>query len=685
MIPPIEQRESGTTGSVRRWAATAAIFAGSRGHHGWASNVRLRVAGSRTHARGGTAPVRRRTAASWVGVPAQDSRGTLDLVAVPDAADPGPVPEAPGRILLRFAGVFSQLTCAACLLLGTIGLVLVQQNKAGSVGSVTVWLVMAMAGLVVGGLVYRGNPISILAAAAIDAAFGVALVTFDGATLRALLAILPSPDVVTIGKAMGVLGCAMLGATALCLVSVPQGIRYARWLRDAAATRNAMSTARGFPPPPVPARGSVYMASAQPQPASRRKLYLLLGGLAIGVGTAVGVVVSSTESPVPSAGLQPDRPAAGTPAGAAPVASAPTVTPIDPASAPVASASAEPAGATPEVAAIPSAPAAPEVAAIPGPPVAPVALRDTIRSLVAAEHAAIAAADAKAFAALVIPNGFAIGVSADEVVQGREAVAAQLARALGEPPAGGFTVVSRAFAIGQERNHAWIAQDLELSAADRPSRRLAITELAALIDGQWQLVALHWATPIDDATAERLAAQRALPSPQPIADRKAGPVELDRAVRAAFASRQAFAAAVSSRSDAFNLGSGGERLPGGAAIKRVFARLKAKIRMQAGATVVDGSAWDPAQRSAPWIAWAALNADFTSASRAAAPPDLPFPPEEPAPGAAGAAGAAPAPPALARRTVEVTQAFRVLAIAIKEGSDWKIVQTQWSNGGPFAD
>jgi len=31
---------------------------------------------------------------------------------------------------------------------------------------------------------------------------------------------------------------------------------------------------------------------------------------------------------------------------------------------------------------------------------------------------------------------------------------------------------------------------------------------------------------------------------------------------------------------------------------------------------------------------------------------------------------------------DVTQTFRVLAIMLKEGADWKIVQTQWSNGGP---
>lgn len=31
----------------------------------------------------------------------------------------------------------------------------------------------------------------------------------------------------------------------------------------------------------------------------------------------------------------------------------------------------------------------------------------------------------------------------------------------------------------------------------------------------------------------------------------------------------------------------------------------------------------------------------------------------------------------------LTQTFRVLAILLKEGADWRIVQTQWSHGGPI--
>jgi hypothetical protein len=305
--------------------------------------------------------------------------------------------------------------------------------------------------------------------------------------------------------------------------------------------------------------------------------------------------------------------------------------------------------------------------------------RDTVQRLVAAERAAIAAADPKALADLVIPTVFGFGLDASEVAEGRDAVVAQLARDLGAPPAGGFAVESKALAIGQDRDAAWIAEELEVRAPGREPRRFAITELAAAIDGTWRIVALHWATPVDDATAERLATAGALPAPRPIVDRRDGVTELDRAVRVAFMNRLLFARASSERADAFNLGSGGERARGGAAIKRVFGRLKAQIRVRNGARIVDGSAWDPAQRAAPWIGWAALNVEFTAVPQRGLAPAT----AEPVGSDATPADEAAPPSPSARAPAEITQTFRVLAIMLKEGTDWKIVQTQWSNGGPF--
>jgi hypothetical protein len=569
---------------------------------------------------------------------------------------------------LRVAGALTQLSCGACLLIGTIGMVLVKQDGNGGAAMVGAWLIMAMAGLVFGGLIYRGGLVSMLVAAAIDAGFGIVLVSFEYNTLHRLLKILPASDVAAIGDALYIAGFAMIGVGAFCLIALRQGIRYARWFRDAAATRTAMSTARGFPPPPVPVRSSAYIIPAENHPAPRRRLYMVLGGLAIGVGAGIGVLVSSTR---PGEPRSPERPAAAaiTGSGSAgsnrpgpavtvqhPVVTAP-VEPRVPPDAGVVARAAVDAGLVASVAVDAGlvASAAGDAGAARRAPEAGgggVAIKPlgTVGELMLAQHAAIARADARAIAALLAASAFGFGVEADEVADGRDAVSAQLVRDLGAPPSAGFTVESRALAIGEDRGHAWIAEQLEIGGGGREPRSFAVTELAASINGSWQVVALHWAIPVDDTTAEHLAILSRLPRPQPIADRQAGSGELDQAVRAAFANRAAFADAHSERIDAFNYGSGGERAHGGAAIKRIFTRLKAQLRIRDGARVAAGGAWDPAQKTEPWIGWAALNVDYTAKTRAG---------------------------------TDVTQMFRVLAILIKEDHSWKIVQTQWSNGGPI--
>ena len=358
----------------------------------------------------------------------------------------------------------------------------------------------------------------------------------------------------------------------------------------------------------------------------------MLGGLAIVVGFGVGVLVSSPASPPPASPPSPAHTAAVVRAGAEPPrASASAVQPAARSghAGDQADAGLGDAGST---------------VATTHPPA------DTVQRLVAAQRAALAKLDRQALAGSLSPTVFGFGIDASEVAEGRDAVAAQLVRDLGEPPAGGFTVQSKALAIAEHRNSAWIAEELAVAAAGRAPRRLAVTQLAVVLDGRWSVVALHWAQPVDDATAERRAILGTLPSPRPIADQHDGSDELDRVVRAAFASRAGFVEARSQRPDAFNVGSGGERGHGGDAIKRLFGKLKAQIRLRGGARVVAGSAWDPAQRTDPWIGWSAVNVDFVSKTRAA---------------------------------TEVTQTMRVLAIWLKDESGWKIVQTQWSNGGPI--
>ena len=204
---------------------------------------------------------------------------------------------------------------------------------------------------------------------------------------------------------------------------------------------------------------------------------------------------------------------------------------------------------------------------------------------------------------------------------------------------------------GDAHHHAWIALELDVSAPGRPLRRFAVTELAAWIDGAWTIVAWHWAIPVLDKTAERMAVLGTKPSPKAVPSLLTGPKELEDAVRAAFASRRAFAAARSLHPDGFNFGSGPrERTVGGATVKRVFEKLSAKIRLHDGVRAVAASAWDPAQKDAPTVAFAAANVDFTTKTKAA---------------------------------TDLTHTFRVLAVLLRENGAWKIVLTQWSHGGPI--
>jgi hypothetical protein len=116
-------------------------------------------------------------------------------------------------------------------------------------------------------------------------------------------------------------------------------------------------------------------------------------------------------------------------------------------------------------------------------------------------------------------------------------------------------------------------------------------------------------------------------------------------VKTAFSSTAGYGDALADRSDAFNFGSGGERVAGGRSIKRVFAQLHAELAIHDGVHVVPGNAWDPSQSKAPWIAFVLANVDFTMGKS--------------------------------------KQTFRILSILLREGSAWRVVQTQWTNGGPI--
>src|SRR5262249_55750077 len=120
----------------------------------------------------------------------------------------------------------------------------------------------------------------------------------------------------------------------------------------------------------------------------------------------------------------------------------------------------------------------------------------TVQELVLVQHRAIARVDRKALAGVIAADAFGFGTDAGDVAEGRAGIVAQLVRDLGDPPAGGFTVESKATSIGEDRGHAWIAEQLEVGGAGREARSFAVSELAAMIDGNWQVVALHWAMPV---------------------------------------------------------------------------------------------------------------------------------------------------------------------------------------------
>ena len=617
---------------------------------------------------------------SWTGDAIRSyGRSTLESVTVSS--------KPPGRIVLRLAGVLTQMICASCLLLGTIAFVLVQQNKTGGVEYVIAWAAAALIGLVFGGLMGRGGMISLIGGTLLDAGFGTVLLALDHAVLKGLVKVLPASDVDMIASILVGAGGAMIAVAVLCLLSIPQALRYAKWLRMAAEEEARAAAApptgqfapatgahrprrpsqmtytlsqhSGLQVRPSPQEGELMPASStargwtahkdqQPKPISvwnlpkaspeearsRRRLYFALAGFAIGFGAGIGVLVSSAQKSAPPKRVG-DKVVMTIDAGAGVVK--PTV-----------DATVERTSTSPSPTASPTIDAgvvaATTDAAIPAKP-AP-----NVQMLVQAQRVAIANADPKALVATLSATAIGFGVDADEFAEGRDAIAEQVTRDLGELPSSGFTVDAKFSAIGEMDHHAWIALELEVSAPGKETRRFAITELAAAVDGEWNVVAWEWAIPVADSTAERLAILGTLPKPKSVPNVSTAPKELETAVRKAFSSRGDFAASRSERADGFNFGSAPkERIVGGSNVKRVFNKIRADIKLHDGVRIVSADLWDPTQKK-PTVAFAMANVDFTTKTQAA---------------------------------TELTQTFRVLAVLIQEQGEWKVVQTQWSHGGPI--
>jgi len=255
-----------------------------------------------------------------------------------------------------------------------------------------------------------------------------------------------------------------------------------------------------------------------------------------------------------------------------------------------------------------------------------------VDELVSRFHAALAQAKPDDLALLFDAHAFAFGVEAHEVAEGRAEVVETLRHDIGPPPPGGFEVIARFTQLAHDADVAWIAEELKLG-----SQTFEVTAIAGLADNAWTIAALHVAVAMPNDTAYRLARDGQLETPDAIPSSH-DESDLAKAMRQAFASKPSFVAARSARADAFNFGSApGERMIGGDGIKKLFGKIRATMRLHDAVKVGPiGAAGG----------WGAANVEFTDADRDG---------------------------------TQVTQTFRVLAAWVREGNDWRIVQTQFSN------
>jgi hypothetical protein len=563
----------------------------------------------------------------------------------------------PGRFLARIAGVLTQLAGAGSLLLGTVALVLVkQQGDPVATPFVIGWLVAAMVTLIVGGLAFRGGVISLLLGGTLVAGCGATLILIQRGFGRLLP--LNAEDAST--AAAIVLGIAggMLATALLCLLAIPQARRYARWLDAGEVVDSPASTMRGFAPATTPPHAAVKTAMIRLPRESRRRMWFVIAGAIVGVvgglmvaaslpsasraggaGSAgarehaatTGEHVATTGEHVATTGDHTGTAPAEHPTGASDGGSAADGGAVmDGDAATATTTDAATATTTTDAATATTTDAAPTPT-----PAARPALKN-VAALVDELHRRLARGEA--LDDLLLPTAAGFGLDADELALDRGALLAAIHRDLGVAPPAGFTLGHSAVLQGSQGAHAWLAEILDVSGPGLPTRRLSLALVAADVSGSWTIAAWHLAAPVTDARADRLAAAGKLPSPTAIKSHRDGPIDLDAAVRAAFGSRRAFVDAFSARGDAFNIGSGpGERIRGGAAIKKVFGRLRAEVGLHDGAVVVAASGE---------LAWSLLNVDFELDGRA-------------------------------------TQTFRVLAVLVHGTGGWELVATQWSNGGPL--
>jgi hypothetical protein len=162
------------------------------------------------------------------------------------------------------------------------------------------------------------------------------------------------------------------------------------------------------------------------------------------------------------------------------------------------------------------------------------------------------------------PNAFVHGI--DAATSHTNKTGAPLVRAIG-----GAVTTSLWSKITREKDAAWLVDELDAGGVKIQTSQLAVREGTT-----WRVAAWHLARLVPNKVAYDAARSGRLPRPEPLIEQFDDDHQVHDAFKAAFATREAFIAAFSDRADAIDLGSApGERIVGGAAVKRAFSGIKA--------------------------------------------------------------------------------------------------------------
>jgi len=495
--------------------------------------------------------------------------------------------QPPSRALLIIAGVMTQLMGGICFILALASLPVAHDLKTG-MGGVLASIVASLAAIVCGTLAWRGRLVPLALAAGLDIGFGVGLPR-GGSAIGAMLHILPADEASTAETLIMVAAVMMFVAAIICVLSVPAALKLRRWAREEIARTDprmpvqsqAADTLRGFTAQkPQKLYPTMVIRPAGLPPKNR---LLIIIGVALTI-VALGIVVIT----------------AATSGG-----SAAAVKPSEGSGSDVAKLRAIDAGVD---------------------EVDPFMLElPTLDEFIARFHAALAKpAD---LPLLFQTNAFGFGVDSHSVAETRDDLLKQLHDDIGAPA----PVTVKFSHVASEGDVGWFAEELRVGG-----KTFVISAVAGISDGAWTIYALHWASAMPNAEAYRLARSGDLAIPDAIPDNH-DTTQLAVAMKTAFSSKPSFVEARSTRADAFNFGSAGERLKGGETIRKLFSRLRANIRLHDAVKV--GMIGERG-------GWGAANVEFTDADRDG---------------------------------TEVTQTFRVLTAWVKEDAGWRMTMTQWSN------